>query len=296
MMITGCEFFRKSRHVSAAVLALALLAGWSAGAADVKEKVKIMYHTATNIPYRAEQDTASDAYMRERCTLDLYYPTNSGTFSTLVWFHGGGLTAGNNAIPLGLKEKGMAVASVNYRLYPQVKCPAYLDDAAAAVAWIFTNIAAFGGSPDRIFVSGHSAGGYLTSMMGLDKRWLARYGVDANAIAGLIPLSGQAITHLTIRKERGIKQEQAVVDEFAPLFHARADAPPLLLITGDRNLETLGRYEENAYMMRMMRVNGHTNTTLYEIQGYPHGMVDPACPLVVKFMNQIRPAATNAAN
>lgn len=279
-MRTGFFFSHVLPFVS---LALSL----SAWAADPPGAVKPVYRMEKGIPYRSEQSTTNDAYMRERCTLDLYHPENTTNFSTLVWFHGGAMKAGNNTIPAGLLEKGIAVASVNYRLQPKAKCPDYIDDAAAAVSWAFTNIAAYGGSPDRIFVSGHSAGGYLASMIGLDKQWLAKYGADADKIAGLIPLSGQAITHLAIRKERGIDQAKAVVDEFAPLYHARSNAPPLLLITGDRNLETLGRYEENAYMMRMMLVNGHTNTTLYEIQGYPHNIIEPACPLVLKFIKTI---------
>lgn len=85
-------------------------------------------------------------------------------------------------------------------------------------------------------------------MIGLDKHYLAAYGIDANSIHKLVPFSGQMITHFEIRKERGIRAKQPVVDEFAPQFHVRADAPPLYLITGDRELELLGRYEENAYI------------------------------------------------
>lgn len=62
----------------------------------------------------------------------------------------------------------------------------------------------------------------------------------------------------------------------------RKDAPPLLLITGDRELELLGRYEENAYLMRMMKVVGHTKTKLYELDGYDHNMTAPAFPLLLK--------------
>ena len=73
--------------------------------------------------------------------------------------------------------------------------------------------------------------------------------MDANDIAGLIPFSGHTITHFTVRKERGIPGTQPIIDEMAPLYHVRADCPSLVLITGDRNKEMLGRYEENAYMI-----------------------------------------------
>jgi len=248
---------------------------------------KTEYVQENNIPYYNEVVASTDPYIKERCVLDIYYPKNSKGFATIIWFHGGGLSAGNKEILSGLKEKGFAIIGVNYRLSPKVKVKNCIEDAAAAVAWTFKNIAKYGGDSSLLFVSGHSAGGYLGMMIGLDKKWLQPYAIDANTIAGLIPLSGQAITHFEIRKERGIPDTQPIIDEFAPLFHVRADAPPLLLITGDRELELLGRYEENAYLMRMMKIKGHSSTTLYELEGFDHGMVEPALPLVIKEVKRI---------
>jgi acetyl esterase/lipase len=247
------------------------------------------YLLKENVSYYPESHSSSkDGYVSERCKLDIYYPQKpKKAFPTLVWFHGGGLTGGEKHIPEGLKNQGIAVVTVNYRLHPKVKNPAYIEDAAAAVAWVINNIEDFGGDKDTIFLSGHSAGGYLASMVGLDKKWLASHSIDANLLAGLIPLSGHTITHFTIRKENGLAHTQPVVDEYAPLFHVRADAPPLLLITGDRELELWGRYEENAFMMRMMKVAGHKQTQIMELDGYDHGMVEPAIPLVLNQMNKI---------
>ena len=245
------------------------------------------YITRNNIPYYPESVNRTDQYISERCVLDIYYPRLLEGYPTVVWFHGGGLTGGNKEIPQSLEEKELAVVAVNYRLYPEIKAPTYIEDAAAAVAWVFSNIAGFGGDPDLIFVSGHSAGGYLTSMVGLDQRWLQKHDIDANHIAGLIPLSGHTITHFTVREECGIEDTRPVVDELAPLYHVRDDAPPLLLITGDRELEILGRYEENAYLMRMMHVVGHPDTRLFELDGYGHGMTEPAFPLLIREVNRI---------
>lgn len=238
------------------------------------------YKLLDNLAYYPSANT--DPYIRERCRLDVYYPVDKKNFRTVVWFHGGGLSGGEKHIPEGLKDKGIAVVAVNYRLTPRVKSPEYLRDAAAAVAWVLKNIANYGGDAEKVFVSGHSAGGYLAAMVGLDKSWLKRHGVDANQLAGIVPFSGHAITHFSIRDERGIPGYRAVVDSLAPLYHVRPDAPQLVLITGDRELEMLGRYEENAYLMRMMKVAGHTKTTLYELQGYDHGMVEPAIPILLQ--------------
>lgn len=243
------------------------------------------YRSETHILYRSGTELSEG--MRERCRLDVYYPANQKGFPTVVWFHGGGLTGGERSVPRALQEKGIAVVAAGYRLSPKVKAPAYIEDAAAAVAWAFRNITAYGGETNRIFVSGHSAGGYLACMIGLDRRWLGPHGLHPNSIAGLIPYSGQCITHFTIRAERGIPDTQPVIDDLAPLFHVRKDAPPLLLLTGDRGRELLGRYEENAYLWRMMKLVGHPDVELHELGGYDHGqMVEPGHPLLLQFIRK----------
>jgi len=250
-------------------------------AQDVKEKIE--YKTDTAIQYYSEETMKGDNYMQEMCVFDFYYPTNIKDFPTIVWFHGGGLTQGKRSIPEYLKNRGFAIIGVDYRLSPKVKAVECIKDAAAATAWAFKNIEDYGGNKTLIFVSGMSAGGYLAYMVGLDKDYLTAHEIDANQIAGLIPFSGHAITHFTVRQEIGIAGEQPIIDKMAPLYHVRADAPPLLIITGDRELEMLGRYEENAYMMRMMKVAGHERVRIYELDGNNHGqMMYSALPLLVR--------------
>jgi len=252
------------------------------------------YVTEKGIHYYADSVSSKDSYIASQCVLDLYYPKNVKNFATIVWFHGGGLTGGGKEIPKELMDKGYAVIGVGYRLSPKAKGPAYINDAAAAVAWAFQHIAAYGGSTQQIFLSGHSAGGYLAMMITLDKRYLNKYNIDANKIAAIIPFSGQCITHFTIRAERGIKDTQPTIDEYAPLYFVRADAPPMLLITGDPEMELLGRYEENAYMLRMMKLAGHTKTRLLQLQGYDHGgMAVPAFPLLLKEIAAVRKNIAN---
>lgn len=238
--------------------------------------------TLLNINYYPDSINLREDYIRDRCVLDLYLPKDSVGFATVVWFHGGGLTGGEKEIPKALKQKGIAVAGVNYRLSPNVKSPEWIKDAAAAVAWVMQNIDKYGGDKKLIFISGHSAGGYLSSMVVLDKSWLKEFGQTPDELAGCIPFSGHTITHFTIRKERGIAGTKPLIDELAPLYHVRKDAPPFLLITGDRELEILGRYEENAYFYRMMKVVGHEDIDLLELDGYDHGMTYPSFPLLLK--------------
>ncbi|MEM7697752.1 MAG: alpha/beta hydrolase [Verrucomicrobiota bacterium] len=247
----------------------------------------------TEISYREvpQDDSEVNSPNLLRCRLDCYTPVESESpFATLVWFHGGGLSRGERVIPLALRDQGIAVVAPNYRLSPEVAAPVYLEDAAAAVAWTFREIESLGGSREKILVSGHSAGGYLASMIALDPSYLAAHGVDANNLAGVIPFSGHTITHFTIRKENGISGTQPRIDRFAPLFHLRKGAPPMLLFTGDRELELLGRYEENAYFARMMKVVGHPSIELIELEGFDHGaMPQPAFPLMLEWVNKHDP-------
>jgi acetyl esterase/lipase len=250
---------------------------------NVFAQEKTEYKTETSIPYYNEGTIKGDKYMQEMCVFDFYYPTNIKNFSTIIWFHGGGLTGGKRQIPEFLKEKGIAVIGVEYRLSPNIKAVDCIKDAAAATAWAFKNIEKYGGNTSLIFVSGMSAGGYLTYMVGLDKKYLAVHNIDANQIAGLIPFSGHAITHFTVRKEMGISGKQPIIDDMAPLYYVRADAPSMLIITGDRELEMLGRYEENAYMMRMLKVAGHRQVRIHELDGSNHGqMMYSALPLLYR--------------
>ncbi|GHU63685.1 hypothetical protein FACS1894123_06940 [Bacteroidia bacterium] len=245
---------------------------------------KTSYRTVEGISYR----NSDDAYAKERCILDVYYPENQKGFATVVWFHGGGLTGGNKFIPDELKNCGLAVVAVNYRFLPKITIAECVDDATLAIAWTFKEIEKYGGDPKKIFISGHSAGGYLVTLVGLNKQLLAAHQLDANSIAAIVPFSGQAISHYNYRKMLGIAETQPIINEFAPLYHVRADAPPLVIISGDRNLELLGRYEENAYFWRMMKVAGHKETYLYELDGYDHGaMANPAFYILKNHIKQI---------
>lgn len=231
------------------------------------------YKTIKDIPYK----TAKDAYVKERCRLDIYYNDTIKNAPVVVWFHGGGLTGGTKHIPSELKEKSITIFAINYRLLPRVKIDECLDDCAAAVAWAFQNARRYGGSKSQIYVSGHSAGGYITAMLGLDRSWLARYHTNADSIKALIPFSGQMISHFAYRDMNGIGNLQPLVDRYAPLYHVRPDAAPLVLITGDADTELFGRYEENAYMWRMMKLTGHPATSIYKLDGHDHGaMCHPA--------------------
>lgn len=242
------------------------------------------YRTLTDIPYVNRDDTS--AYRVERCKLDLYVPQHAKGFKTLVWIHGGGLEIGNKEIPDELKASGIAVVAPNYRLAPRAKCPDYIRDVAAAVKWAVDHIAEYGGNPSQVYVAGHSAGGYLTLMLAMDKSYLAEYGIDADSIKGFFPVSGQGATPIAVKKEFHIPASTPTVNQYAPLSHVRKLGTKLVIYTGDRRLEQISRFEENLYLKSALEGIGNATIPLYELNGFNHvSVMSPACRLIKEELN-----------
>jgi len=230
--------------------------------------------------------------------LDAFKPAGKTDYATIVWFHGGGLKGGSrdsgSDIARRMTANGIGVVLVSYRFSPKVKCPTYIEDAAASVAWTIRNIAEHGGDPKNVFVSGHSAGGYLTLMVGLDNRYLAKHGLSSDDLAGLMPVAGQTITHSTIRGERGMPERRPFIDEFAPSYHARKDAPPIITFAAEHDMAM--RVEENIYFVSAMKAAGHQRVELNVIKDRTHGSIgtsfskpdDETTRLMLKFMNDAR--------
>jgi acetyl esterase/lipase len=253
----------------------------------------------TNVLYKSG---ALTDYERERCVLDVYLPEAPTNFATLVWFHGGGLKGGRKeSVDAGINmpevirslvRGGVAVVAPNYRLSPKAKFPAYIEDAAAAVVWTRAHIAEYGGDPNKLFIGGHSAGGYLALMVGLDARYLKKYGVPLPAVLGLLPVSGQTMTHYTVREERGLGKFTVTADEAAPVFFVRKDTPPMLVLYADRDMAA--RAEENAYFVALLQGAGNKGVTGKVIADRTHGSIcgklvngnDPARLAMLEFIRQ----------
>lgn len=251
----------------------------SFGLAAEPAPAKLEYTTENNIGYYAD---ARDEYQKERCKLDVYYPKGTRGYATVVWFHGGGLTAGERYFP-NLKDQGIALVAVNYRLAPKAQTPGFIEDSAASVAWVLRNIERYGGDPKKVFVAGHSAGAYLASMLAMDPKWLSAQRASNRQLAGVIAVSGQMTTHFTIKKLRGDTAPplRPIIDEYAPLYHAAKDLPPICLIVGGRAIEFQSRVEENELMAVTLRNLGHSAVEFYEMAGLDHNTVEPGAMILV---------------
>lgn len=219
-----------------------------------------------DLPYRPTGSCTA----AERCRADLYLP-DAAEADVLVWFYGGGLTDGGKGGPLPpiAVPDGFALVCPDYRLLSHAPFPACIEDAAASLAWAPGAVAAHGVRCRRIFVAGCSAGAYLAAMVAFDPSWLAAYGSSPDRLAGCAPITGQLACHFTYANARGMRPGQTMIDRFAPLFHVRPDAPPMLFAVGDNDMPC--RLEENLLMRAALRTAGHRHHSCHVIPGRDHG-------------------------
>lgn len=205
--------------------------------------------------------------------MDLYLPKEKTDFPLLIFFYGGGLEAGDKdnlaSMARTFADSGIAVAVPNYRLFPTVSYPAFIEDAAKSVAWVKKHIHEYG-SCKKIFVGGHSAGAYLAMMLCFDKSYLSAQGIDADELGGYIFGSGQPTTHFNVLKYRGEDPRRVIIDEAAPIFHIRSTGAPLLILCADNDMEN--RLPQTQLMVTTLHHFCYDNEVDFQIlYGHDHG-------------------------
>jgi acetyl esterase/lipase len=185
---------------------------------------------------QASRDVAYGAHPRQK--LDLYRPREAGPARPVViYLYGGSWRSGDRRgyafIGERFSEAGFLAIVADYRLHPEVTFPAFVEDAAAVVAWAKANAARLGGDPNRIFVLGHSAGAHSAALLATDPRYLARHGLKPEALAGVIGLAGPyAFYPSRYRITRAAFASAAREDETRPVTQAHRAMPPILLLHG----------------------------------------------------------------
>lgn len=154
---------------------------------------------------------------------------------TVVFFHGGAWDSGRRGeyrfVGNRLADNGILTLVVDYRTYPAAGFPAFMDDAADAVAWARSHARELGGDPARLFLAGHSAGAQIAALLGTNAEYLARRGMTPTQLRGVIGLSGPYNFN--------------VGTDYAPIFgppsqwpkaqavnYVDGDEPPFLLVQG----------------------------------------------------------------
>jgi acetyl esterase/lipase len=188
--------------------------------------------------------TSSIAYGDDpRQKLDIYRPVTAlPNAPVVVFFYGGSWNSGSRDdygfVGEALASRGIVVVIADYRLYPQVRYPLFLQDGAQAVAWTHQHIAEYGADPGKLYVMGHSSGAYNAAMLALDPQWLAGVGLSPSIFKGWIGLAGPYdFLPIENRDVRPVFFYPDSPPDSQPINHVSASAPPSLLIASvDDNL------------------------------------------------------------
>jgi acetyl esterase/lipase len=192
------------------------------------------------MPFRIQLTQSIGYAGRSRHRLDVCRPRGAVAAPVVIFFYGGAWQSGYKElyryVAKALARRGYVAVVPDYRIYPEVCYPDFLDDGALVVRWVKDNIARFGGDPDKLFLKGHSAGAHIAAMLSIDARWLGKVGLDPRRdIAGLIGIAGP-YDLMPLRDEKlkvifgGVNRP-----ETQPIFHVAPGAPPALLMTGGRD-------------------------------------------------------------
>jgi len=176
-------------------------------------------------------------------TLDVWRPSGAAATKrpVLIFWYGGGWAKGDRRAyafaARAYAESGFVVVMPDYRKVPDIRFPAFLQDGAEAVKWTRDHVAEYGGDPDRIAVAGHSAGAHIVAMLTLDTQWLKAEGVDPKIIKAAVGLSGpyDFYPFTSSRAIEAMKGADPAATQ--PINFARADAPPMLLVTSTGDTE-----------------------------------------------------------
>ena len=245
----------------------------------------------------------SPSHENGRGLLDVYLPAEREGAPVLIFMHGGGLSNGDKRrvqhIGRRFASEGFVTILNNYRLTPPNAHPDHIEDAAAAFAWVHQNISEYGGDPNRIFVAGGSAGGYLSALLAYDERYLARHELSTRQILAVIPIRGL----VDVRRTRRRRQREMwhgdpdVILDASPIHHVRKDGPPTLILFADG--DTRVRRQMNVDFAEALQSVGHPDANYMEIPDRTHNTIgrfmeepdDPTTNAMLTFMRRflVRP-------
>ncbi len=206
------------------------------------------------VPENGYQKLADKAYRDgNRQKLDIYLPQNSDLslpLKTIVFFYGGSWDSGSKAdykfVAEALTSAGYIVIIPDYRLYPEVVFPEFVDDGAKAVTWVLEHISEYGGDDQQVFLAGHSAGAHIAALLSLDPSYLAKYGYLPTDITGMIGLAGP-YDFLPLQSKR-LKQIFGPAPQrwqSQPINFVTGNNPPMLLMVGHKDRTVLPKNSIN---------------------------------------------------
>ena len=227
----------------------------------------------------------------DRHALDLYAPAAARDAPVVVFLYGGGWESGDRGmyrfVGASLAAAGVVCAIPDYRVWPEVRSPLFLDDAAQAVAWTQANVTSHGGDPRRLFLMGHSAGAQMATMLALDPSYLGTVGMNpARDLRGVVGLSGPYdFLPLVSPTLKSIFGPEDTWPQSQPINFVTPGAPTMFLATGDADTTVLPRNTER--LAARLRADGDAvETTVYP--GVGHAAVIGAFAAPLTFIAPVR--------
>jgi acetyl esterase/lipase len=204
--------------------------------------------------------------------LDAYAPAGASGDPVVVFFYGGSWSEGKRHwyryVGDALASNGVVVLIPDYRKYPDVRFPAFMHDAARAVAWAHEHAAEFGGDPQHLFVMGHSAGGQIAALLACDKRYLAAVGMQPRDLSGMIGVAGAYAFLPFVEDEPEIFGDDAKGRyDSQPINFVDGDEPPMLLLQGTDD-EEVPPNNAQAMAERAQAMDGTATLKLYPDVGH----------------------------
>ncbi len=232
--------------------------------------------------------------------VDIYAPAEARNAPVVVFFYGGSWANGSRSLyrflGAALAAQGVVCMVPDYRLYPEIRSPAFLEDAAAATAWAHANAAEHGGDPGKILLMGHSAGAQMAVMLGLNPAWLGAHGLHpARHLKGVIGLSGPYdFLPLQTPRLRDIFGPEDTWPASQPINFVSPGAPPMFLGNGADDAIVLPR--NTTRLAEKLRAAGNVvEAEIYPGVGHapligafagPLGFIAPVRRDVLRFITQ----------
>jgi acetyl esterase/lipase len=248
-----------------------------------------------NVPY-----LQGASYPDDKDKLDLYLPEGRSNAPVIVSYYGNQLMGGDKEedafIGRRFATAGFVSVVVNYRLTPDVSHPAHAQDAAASFAWVKRHIAEYGGNPDRVFVIGYSAGGYLAALLSTDPRYLAAHNLSPRDIRGTVPVSAfYWVERRGVAPDRDTRvwgTDPKVWVDASPAHHLQRNAPPMLILYADRDEDW--RRQQNVEVAAAMKAAGLPSVDISMIGDRTHASIwtrvgdegDPTAELIIRFASR----------
>jgi len=254
--------------------------------------LQLLNATVSHFGYTRHTDLAYGIDPRQK--LDVYLPKNPApNAKVIIFFYGGSWRGGSKTdyrfVAKALTSRGFIIVLPDYRLYPTVLFPKFVEDGAASVRWVHDHISSYGGDTNHLYLMGHSAGSHIAALLTLDAHYLKSVGLDQNTIRATATLSGpyDFIPNPWDRPVFGLSTNDTYIDpKIEPITYVDGKAPPMLLVQGLRDKIVSPSNAVNL-SNRIRQAGGQVEYITYPKRGHAAVVVALASPYLAPVLDDV---------